>query len=201
MARSRPGLAFGDTLRTPCSACPRRRSWSSFGDAGRIGHGAGRNYDRRPSRIEAAIQRGSLCCARIGRIGRSGSARHPRIRPYRSLDWPWRRRARRSLASLGSAMRGKPEAATQKRAHGRRPGQQTERFHCPTWHDYLRQRSRSTASERALHIRAVEFHIGPEPIRIRRMLERPIGSVRWKEDTPDRSAADVVPITSPGAGP
>ena len=26
----------------------------------------------------------------------------------------------------------------------------TERFHCPTWHDYLRQRSRSTASERAL---------------------------------------------------
>jgi MFS family permease len=77
----------------------------------------------------------------------------------------------------------------------------TERFHCPTWHDYLRQRSRSTASERALHIRAVEFHIGPEPIRIRRMLERPIGSVRWKEDTPDRSAADVAPITSPGAGP
>ena len=26
----------------------------------------------------------------------------------------------------------------------------TERYHCPTWHDYLRQRSRSTASERAL---------------------------------------------------
>ena len=40
----------------------------------------------------------------------------------------------------------------------------TERFHCPTWHDYLRQRSRSTASERALHVRANEFHIGPEPI-------------------------------------
>ncbi len=77
----------------------------------------------------------------------------------------------------------------------------TERFHCPTWHDYLRQRSRSTASERALHMRANEFHIGPEPIRIRRMLERPIGSVRWREDTPDRSTADVAPITSPGTGP
>ena len=77
----------------------------------------------------------------------------------------------------------------------------TERFHCPTWHDYLRQRSRSTASERALHLRANEFHMGPEPIRIRRMLERPIGSVRWKEDTPDRSTADVAPITSPGTGP
>jgi MFS family permease len=77
----------------------------------------------------------------------------------------------------------------------------TERFHCPTWHDYLRQRSRSTASERALHLRANEFHIGPEPIRIRRMLERPIGSVRWKEDTPDRSTAAITPITSPGSGP
>ncbi len=77
----------------------------------------------------------------------------------------------------------------------------TERFHCPTWHDYLRQRSRSTATERALHVRANEFHIGPEPIRIRRMLERPIGSVRWKEDTPDRSTTDVSPITSPGSGP
>ena len=77
----------------------------------------------------------------------------------------------------------------------------TERFHCPTCHDYLRQRSRSTATERALHVRANEFHIGPEPIRIRRMLERPIGSVRWKEDTPDRSTTDVSPITSPGSGP
>ena len=77
----------------------------------------------------------------------------------------------------------------------------TERYHCPTWHDYLRQRSRSTASERALHLRANEFHIGPEPIRIRRMLDRPIGSVRWKEDTPDRSTGDVAPIASPGSGP
>jgi MFS family permease len=76
----------------------------------------------------------------------------------------------------------------------------TERYHCPTWHDYLRQRSRSTASERALHLRANTFHIGPEPIRIRRMLERPVGSVRWKEDTPDRSTADVAPIASPGTG-
>ena len=77
----------------------------------------------------------------------------------------------------------------------------TERYHCPTWHDYLRQRSRSTASERALHLRANEFHIGPEPIRIRRMLERPVGSVRWKEDTPDRSTAATTAITSPGTGP
>jgi len=70
----------------------------------------------------------------------------------------------------------------------------TERFHCPTWLDYLRQRSRSTDAERILHARAQEFHIGPEPVRIRRMLERPIGSVRWKEETPDRSIADEAAI-------
>jgi MFS family permease len=76
----------------------------------------------------------------------------------------------------------------------------TERFHCPTWHDYLRQRNRSTESERALHIRATDFHMGPEPIRIRRMLERPIGSVRWKDETPDRSITDHAPIAGPGSG-
>jgi len=77
----------------------------------------------------------------------------------------------------------------------------TERFHCPTWHDYLRQRSRATESERALHLRANSFHIGPEPIRIRRMLERPIGSVRWKDETPDRSTIDPTPMVVPGSGP
>jgi MFS family permease len=53
-----------------------------------------------------------------------------------------------------------------------------ERYSCPTWHDYLRQRNRPTTAERELHARATEFHIGPEPVRIHRMLERPVGSVR-----------------------
>ncbi len=77
----------------------------------------------------------------------------------------------------------------------------TERYHCPTWHDYLRQRSRSTASERALHLRADAFHVGPEPIRVRRMLERPIGSVRWKNEAPDRSTGEVEPVAGPSGGP
>jgi MFS family permease len=77
----------------------------------------------------------------------------------------------------------------------------TERFHCPTWLDYLRQRNRSTDSERALHARALEFHAGPEPVRIRRMLDRPLGSVRWKDETPDRSTTDPAPISVPGSGP
>ena len=76
----------------------------------------------------------------------------------------------------------------------------TERYHCPTWLDYLRQRNRSTQSERALHQRAIDFHLGPDPVRVRRMLERPFGSVRWKEDTPDRAVSEVLPVTSSAAG-
>ena len=76
----------------------------------------------------------------------------------------------------------------------------TERYHCPTWFDYLRQRSRSTQSERALHQRAMDFHLGPDPVRVRRMLERPFGSVRWKEETPDRAANEVLPVASAAAG-
>lgn len=60
-----------------------------------------------------------------------------------------------------------------------------ERYHCPTWLDYLRQRNRSTQSERALDRQAMAFHIGPEPVRIRRMLERPFGSfAEWKRPSP-----------------
>jgi predicted MFS family arabinose efflux permease len=76
----------------------------------------------------------------------------------------------------------------------------TERYHCPTWLDYLRQRNRSTQSERALHQRAMDFHLGPDPVRIRRMLERPFGSVRWNEETPDRAAGEVLPIATAAAG-
>src|ERR1700738_1453961 len=76
----------------------------------------------------------------------------------------------------------------------------TERYHCPTWLDYLRQRNRSTQSERALHQRAMDFHLGPEPVRVRRMLERPFGSVRWKEDTPDRAANEVLPVATAAGG-
>lgn len=54
----------------------------------------------------------------------------------------------------------------------------TERYHCPTWLDYLRQRNRSTRSERELDRQAVSFHIGPEPVRVRRKLDRSFGSIR-----------------------
>lgn len=73
-----------------------------------------------------------------------------------------------------------------------------ERYHCPTWLDYLRQRNRPTQAERELHDRAEEFHIGPDPVRIHRMLERPIGSVRWKDETPDRGGGRGELPTVPG---
>lgn len=76
----------------------------------------------------------------------------------------------------------------------------TERYHCPTWLDYLRQRNRTTLAERALHGRAFAFHLGPDPIKVRRMLERPFGSVRWKEDTPDVAAREVLPAATAAAG-
>src|SRR5947208_11053281 len=34
----------------------------------------------------------------------------------------------------------------------------TERYHCPTWLDYLRQRNRATQSERAMQQRAIDMH-------------------------------------------
>jgi MFS family permease len=64
----------------------------------------------------------------------------------------------------------------------------TERYRCPTWFDYLRQRNRATRSETATEQQAIAFHIGPGPVRVRRMLERPFGSVRSKDHTPDDAA-------------
>lgn len=76
----------------------------------------------------------------------------------------------------------------------------TERYHCPTWHDYLRLRDRYTAEDIDLQDRAYAFHRGPKPAQIRRMLERPFGSVRWREDAPDRGV-EVQPIVTPlGSG-
>ncbi|MCC8942439.1 MFS transporter [Bradyrhizobium sp. Arg62] len=67
----------------------------------------------------------------------------------------------------------------------------TERYHCPTWFDYLRWRNRSTLSERTLEQQAIRLHIGPAPVRVRRMLERPFGSVRSNDDTSEYAAAEI----------
>jgi hypothetical protein len=70
----------------------------------------------------------------------------------------------------------------------------TERYHCPTWADYLRMRSRLTHSDRELQAMADAFHTGGVERGIRRRLERPFGSVRWRAETPDpHDAISIIP--------
>jgi len=75
------------------------------------------------------------------------------------------------------------------------PALWTERYLCPTWGDYLRLRSRFTHSDRALTEAAVALTIRGASSRVRRRLERPFGSVRWRSDTPDPHAEPMVAYT------
>jgi hypothetical protein len=70
------------------------------------------------------------------------------------------------------------------------PALWTERYHCPTWGDYLRLRDRYTQSDLDIQAAANSFNRA-EDRRVRRWLERPYGSVRWKADTPDPKTATV----------
>ncbi len=67
----------------------------------------------------------------------------------------------------------------------------SERFRCPTWDDYLRLRSRRTLDESEIFARAGALHFGIEPIRVKRWLDRPSGSVRWRDEAPDRGNAEL----------
>lgn len=65
------------------------------------------------------------------------------------------------------------------------PAQWTERYQCPTWGDYLHMRERFTQADKDIQSHASSFHSRPGVLRVRRRLERPFGSVRWRPDTPD----------------
>jgi MFS family permease len=67
----------------------------------------------------------------------------------------------------------------------------TERYHCPTWGDYLRLRDRYTQADRDAQAHADTFIIGGGGIRVRRRLERPYGSVRKHDETPDPKHVDM----------
>jgi len=75
------------------------------------------------------------------------------------------------------------------------PNLWTERFHCPTWGDYLRQRSRYTQADREIQLKADSFHVQGTGPRVRRRLERPFGSVRWHADAPDPSGEHTTLFT------
>jgi MFS family permease len=55
-----------------------------------------------------------------------------------------------------------------------------ERYNCPTWHDYLRQRNRMTEGEYGAFALAINETASGEEPPVRRLLERPLGSVRWQ---------------------
>ena len=61
----------------------------------------------------------------------------------------------------------------------------TEHYHCPTWGDYLHQRSRMTQVDRQTQAEAIAFQLPGTALVIRRRLDRPFGSVRWQENSVD----------------
>jgi hypothetical protein len=67
----------------------------------------------------------------------------------------------------------------------------TERYHCPTWGDYLRMRSRYTQADQDAQAAADAFNQFVGAPRVRRRLERPFGSVRWQADSPDPKQVDM----------
>jgi MFS family permease len=53
------------------------------------------------------------------------------------------------------------------------PEQWIETYHTPTWHEYVRHNLRATHSDAVVGDTLRKLHSGPEPIRVRRLIERP----------------------------
>lgn len=68
-----------------------------------------------------------------------------------------------------------------------------ERFHLPTWADYIRHNNRITHEDAAAHDRVRALHQGPEPPVIRRMVERQTGSIPAGREPGPRELAE--PLT------
>lgn len=75
-----------------------------------------------------------------------------------------------------------------------RPDLWIESYSCPTWMDYLRQRTRHSQAEHELLDQILHFHDAATPPRVRRLLERPFGSVRWQESVRDPQAPEVIQV-------
>ena len=60
-----------------------------------------------------------------------------------------------------------------------------ERYQFPTWGDYLRMRDRFTQADLEAQTDADAFLLEGAAKPVRRRLERPFGSVRWRADSPD----------------
>lgn len=71
------------------------------------------------------------------------------------------------------------------------PALWTERYQCPTWGDYLHMRNRFTLADKAAQELARSFNREGSGMRVRRRLERPFGSVRWRADSPDPQQVSI----------
>jgi hypothetical protein len=69
------------------------------------------------------------------------------------------------------------------------PTRWVERFHYPTWDDYRRARERPTRAERDLNQSLLDMQSAGQPLIVRRLLERPFGSVRWRDSSRDDQIA------------
>lgn len=71
------------------------------------------------------------------------------------------------------------------------PALWTERYQCPTWGDYLHMRGRFTLADKAAQETARSYNREGSEMRVRRRLERPFGSVRWRADSPDPQQVSI----------
>ena len=70
-----------------------------------------------------------------------------------------------------------------------------ERYHSPTWLEYVRQNQRMTQADAIIGERLRALHQGPDRPRVRRMIERPTG---WMASDPTRRAREMAePLTDP----
>lgn len=74
------------------------------------------------------------------------------------------------------------------------PNLWVERYHCPTWGEYLRMRTRYTQADSDAQAEANAFNRNSGDLRVRRWLERPYGSVRLQADSPDPKLGTVTYI-------
>lgn len=70
-----------------------------------------------------------------------------------------------------------------------------ERYHTPTWLEYIRHNQRITHADAVVGERLRALHQGPELPKVRRMLERPTGWIATHHIPPAREMAD--PLTDP----
>jgi hypothetical protein len=70
-----------------------------------------------------------------------------------------------------------------------------ERYHSPTWLDYVRQNQRVTQEDAVILDRIHRLHQGPGKPRVRRMIERQTSSLPGAAAPPARGLAE--PLTDP----